>query len=77
MEITNKTKLKDLLAEYPWLKEELIKINDKFKLLHTPLAKIMLGEADLAMMSEKAEMLLRSEERRVGKECRSRWSPYH
>src|SRR3712207_7734368 len=23
------------------------------------------------------EMLLRSEERRVGKECRSRWSPYH
>ena len=26
--------------------------------------------------SEK-EILLRSEERRVGKECRSRWSPYH
>ena len=25
--------------------------------------------------SEK--MLSRSEERRVGKECRSRWSPYH
>ena len=25
---------------------------------------------------EKAEMI-RSEERRVGKECRSRWSPYH
>ena len=23
------------------------------------------------------EYLLRSEERRVGKECRSRWSPYH
>src|SRR2546427_10262464 len=23
------------------------------------------------------DMLLRSEERRVGKECRSRWSPYH
>ena len=22
-------------------------------------------------------MLTRSEERRVGKECRSRWSPYH
>src|SRR2546426_12119139 len=25
----------------------------------------------------KAAGLLRSEERRVGKECRSRWSPYH
>ena len=23
------------------------------------------------------ELLGRSEERRVGKECRSRWSPYH
>ena len=26
---------------------------------------------------ERPEYLLRSEERRVGKECRSRWSPYH
>src|SRR5258706_3810972 len=24
-----------------------------------------------------AQSILRSEERRVGKECRSRWSPYH
>ena len=24
-----------------------------------------------------ANMTVRSEERRVGKECRSRWSPYH
>ena len=26
---------------------------------------------------EVAAFLHRSEERRVGKECRSRWSPYH
>ena len=26
---------------------------------------------------ELDERLHRSEERRVGKECRSRWSPYH
>ena len=25
----------------------------------------------------KDELTLESEERRVGKECRSRWSPYH
>lgn len=56
MELTSKTKLKDLLEEYPWLKEEIIKVNDKFKLLHTPLAKVMLGKADLSMMSEKADM---------------------
>ena len=24
-----------------------------------------------------ADLIFRSEERRVGKECRSRWSPYH
>ena len=27
--------------------------------------------------NEKKNPYLRSEERRVGKECRSRWSPYH
>ena len=26
---------------------------------------------------ELLAIILRSEERRVGKECRSRWSPYH
>ena len=25
----------------------------------------------------KVKVTVRSEERRVGKECRSRWSPYH
>ena len=27
--------------------------------------------------NEMTDVVLRSEERRVGKECRSRWSPYH
>jgi len=27
--------------------------------------------------NETLEQMNRSEERRVGKECRSRWSPYH
>src|ERR1017187_1423728 len=29
------------------------------------------------MLGEHPELVIRSEERRVGKECRSRWSPYH
>ena len=28
-------------------------------------------------ISSAYELMHRSEERRVGKECRSRWSPYH
>src|SRR3712207_9324079 len=35
-----------------------------------------LGEADKIDWS-RASLDSRSEERRVGKECRSRWSPYH
>ena len=31
----------------------------------------------VAVSNEIKEYVLRSEERRVGKECRSRWSPYH
>src|SRR3712207_5596469 len=30
-----------------------------------------------AVIEQSAEGIYRSEERRVGKECRSRWSPYH
>ena len=30
-----------------------------------------------ALFGSAGVKLLRSEERRVGKECRSRWSPYH
>src|SRR2546422_10584577 len=33
--------------------------------------------ADLYLKQGHPEDALRSEERRVGKECRSRWSPYH
>ena len=32
---------------------------------------------DSAAKASGAQDVLRSEERRVGKECRSRWSPYH
>ena len=31
----------------------------------------------LSLQARKAGQSSRSEERRVGKECRSRWSPYH
>ena len=28
-------------------------------------------------IKKNSRLIIRSEERRVGKECRSRWSPYH
>ena len=37
-----------------------------------------MGVAKLsALRSKDPNTQVRSEERRVGKECRSRWSPYH
>lgn len=54
MNITKDTKLKDLLSEYPWLKAEITSVSDKFKLLNTPMGKIMLGKADISEMSKKS-----------------------
>ncbi|BCD61089.1 MULTISPECIES: DUF1858 domain-containing protein [unclassified Nitratiruptor] len=39
MEITLDTKIADLLKEYPFLEEELIKINPKFKKLKNPILR--------------------------------------
>jgi len=35
------------------------------------------GESVNLDRTEGVDEMIRSEERRVGKECRSRWSPYH
>src|SRR3712207_7759249 len=42
----------------------------------TLLARAVAGEAGVPFFSISGSDF-RSEERRVGKECRSRWSPYH
>ncbi len=54
MVINKNTLLKDILASYPQLKDKLPEISPKFKMLSTPMGKIMLGKADIAMMSEKS-----------------------
>ena len=56
MEITKDTKLVDLIAQYPWMKAEIAKVNEKFKMLNTPVGKIMLGKATIAEMSKKSGM---------------------
>ena len=56
MEITGDTKLKDLIEAYPWLKNEIPQISDKFKMLNTPMGKIMLGRATVSEMSKKSGM---------------------
>src|ERR1035441_987092 len=45
----------------------------KFPTIH-PSARVLHA---MAYDAARQQVVLRSEERRVGKECRSRWSPYH
>src|SRR3712207_5094136 len=40
-------------------------------------ARVKEYEAAIERCRQERDALRRSEERRVGKECRSRWSPYH
>ena len=44
---------------------------------HVDHGKTTLTAAITKVLSTRVEGNTRSEERRVGKECRSRWSPYH
>ena len=44
MNITRDSKLKDILAEYPQIKERLTEISPKFKMLSTPMGSGHVGE---------------------------------
>ncbi|MBQ9227458.1 MAG: DUF1858 domain-containing protein [Eubacterium sp.] len=56
MNINRDTKLADLFGNYPWLIDELATINDKFKMVKTPMGKIMLKKATIAEMCKKSGM---------------------
>ena len=56
MEINKETKLSDLIAQYPWLKEEMAQVNERFKMLNSPFGKIIMGKATIAEMSKKSGM---------------------
>lgn len=53
-QITPETGLKDLLKQYPDLKKRLPEIDPVFKMLNTPLGKIMAGKANIRIMSERS-----------------------
>lgn len=52
--ITPETKLKDLLKQYPHLKKRLPEISPQFKMLSSPLGKLIINKATIQMMSDKS-----------------------
>ena len=56
MMITETTRLAELVRVYPWLMEEITRLDEKFRLLKTPVGKIMMQRATVAEMSKKSGM---------------------
>ncbi len=48
MEINAQTKLTDILDKYPWLPDELAKLDGRFKIIKTPVGKMMIKNATIA-----------------------------
>ena len=67
------TVLEDIHELVGRLSEIELKVNDTSKQTQASSAKFSIDASSITKRLEDA----RSEERRVGKECRSRWSPYH
>src|SRR5256885_16179000 len=64
-------RLNDSKQLAPELREEIY-----CELISNPEVRWTVGVVD-SIEIDRINILRRSEERRVGKECRSRWSPYH
>ena len=56
--IDGDTYLKYLIKVYPKLKNDMVKISEKFKLLQTPLLAVMLPSTTLKKASERGEVEL-------------------
>src|SRR3989475_5818770 len=54
-----------------------VALADAAKLLGRAERPLVYLAPDISCETQRAAVAVRSEERRVGKECRSRWSPYH
>lgn len=56
--ITPQTRVQDLLKAYPKLKDELPRINEAFKMLKSPLARLIIPKSNVQTMSERSGMPL-------------------
>ncbi len=54
MEINEQTKLKDILAAYPWLPEALIQIDSRFGIINNPIGKLLIRTATVGDAAKKA-----------------------
>ncbi len=53
MTFNGSTKLTDILREYPWLPDELVKLDDRFKIIKTPVGRALIKKMTITDMSKK------------------------
>src|SRR2546426_7692426 len=68
-QVLSRSKLNDLIGRF--------ELYPKLRGKASPEDVIEMMRRDISLDLKGVERSWRSEERRVGKECRSRWSPYH
>ncbi len=56
MDFNINTKLTDILAKYPWLPDELVKMDSRFQIIKTPVGKMMMKNATVKDACEKTGM---------------------
>lgn len=54
IQLNSATKLSELLSAYPWLKEALAGVSDKFKMLNSPIGRVMANKATISEMSKRS-----------------------
>ena len=54
MEINEQTKLRDILAVYPWLPDTLTQIDKRFAVINNPIGKMLIRTATLGDAAKKA-----------------------
>ena len=54
MEINEQTKLRDILAAYPWLPDALIQMDARFRIINNPIGKVLIRTATVADAAKKA-----------------------
>ena len=58
IELSANTRLQDLFKIYPKLRQDLPSMNSAFKMLNSPLARIIVPKATIAMMSKRSGISL-------------------
>lgn len=53
MQLTKDTKLKDILAAYPWVIDDAAAIDSRFRALNSPLGRALIGRSNIADAAKK------------------------